>query len=133
MGEDTYMYGGDLSIFLNGKHIGFPPITNADLHIAESGTEFKPIRSYGTGCFDVSFTVSLKDDAPIMRMIKQIKEQLHRGRKKMLWAVTHGYFVEIKAQTDDKEEVWLGFNYPSQVRRFFRYCDFLPEYRIVDK
>lgn len=62
---------------------------------------------------------------------KQIRKKLQRDYKALTFAVTHNLAIRIYCRDTDGTEGYFELTKPSEVRRIYRMCHFIPRFKIV--
>jgi hypothetical protein len=79
-----------------------------------------------------SFTVKCVDDS--MRVfIENMRRRDRYARKALLYAVTHGYNVQLFCRDKKGDDVMMVVLTPRLLRRLFRVCPVVPLFRVYDR
>lgn len=128
MGENPLE--GELKLFVDGKPIG-TIVSDAHFDFG-AGDDHSAVSVWNGNKIECTFEV--KDvDSDLRRMIENMRRRERLIRKALLYAVTHGYEVEIVGKSEKGEEVVLQTFTPKPLRWLFQHCPFVPMFRVFDK
>ena len=134
MGEKPF--NCKFQVFLTGDTIPFVEVMQADM--PDRSVCFDPGEDETTSfewneiSGEFSFPAECMGDS-LRVFVENMRRRDRYARKALLYAVTHGYNVQLFCRDEKGDDVMMVVLTPRLLRRLFRVCPVVPLFRVYDR
>lgn len=134
MGEKPF--NCKFQVFLTGDTKPFVEVMQADMPdrsvCSDPGEDETTSFEWNEISGDLSFTAECIGDS-LRVFIENMRRRDRYARKALLYAVTHGYNVQLFCRDEKGDDVMMVVLTPRLLRRLFRVCPVVPLFRVYDR